>query len=360
MKSFFVFLLVAIQFTSGLALASAESPLFIKEVNSLADGIISPRADVASANYNTQYSEVVATQQQQIESIYKKIYGLDQIDSSDFKTKAAAVYLLEHEIALFLQDIPSSKISSFERRSLLYKGVQAYKTLRSSAEQIYDNTLRLIDIALPGPGGPQIRIKSKQRFATYLPNYRSDQPLEFSQKQAFYESKLSKFLSEGGSLNEIKILIDTQVLNDAPGLSTYEYVQLPNGEIRLTKGSAGHLILAEGKMVRAAGNIAIVRDANSKISLLVVSNSSGTFKPDIYSAEQTARKIARLLKVPSERVVVTRGQPFGLQNLEILLKAEYHLKSEIESKLQSLKQQVSRGQQTFSALRCEKIFKGSR
>lgn len=357
MRNLLTSLILAAQLLIPSAMADGNSSLFIKELNNLSDGIIAPRADVPLTTYNTEYAQTVSAQQDQLETIYRKIYGLDAIDSKDFQAKAEAVYLLENEIALFLQNIPTKKISSFERNSLLYRGIQAYKSLRTSAEQTYDNTLRLIDIALPGPGGPQIRVDAKKRFALYLPNYRSDVPLSDAEKKAFYDSKLSGFITDGGSLDEIKLLTGDDVLRDSKNLSTFEYVQLENGEVRFTAGSAGHLLLAAGSMVRAAGNIATVRDVDGKILLLVVSNSSGTFKPDIFSAEQTARTISRILKTPSNRVVVTRGEPFGLQNVKILLKADGLPKVKIEERLQSLRQKVSQGQSTFINLKCEKVFK---
>lgn len=357
MRTHLVSLFIAIQVFAPSAIADGNDALFIKELSNYSDGIVSPRADVSPANYNTQYSAVLTKQQQQIESIYRKLYGIDQIDSKEFVTKAKAIYLLEHEIALYLQNIPSKTLSSFDRKSLTYRGIQAYKSLRTAAEQTYDNTLRLIDIALPGPGGPQIRLDLKKSFALYEPNYRSDSPLNDSQKDLFYKEKIGNFIADGGSLSEIKVLMSSDSVNDSKEFSSYEYVQAADGEIRLTSGLAGHLLLAEGRSVRAAGSIAIVRSAEGKILLLVVSNSSGTFKPDIYSAEQAARKIARTLKVSSDQLIVTRGEPFGLQNLKILLKAQGISKSEIESQLKQLQNKVTVARAILANGRCENIFK---
>jgi hypothetical protein len=199
--------------------------------------------------------------------------------------------------------------------------------------------VRYIDIAKPGPNGLQIRSDdiSREGQSLYSPNYRSDRLLSEEEKEHAYQEKLTDFISHGGSLDEIKEL-NTAFLKTLPPFSRLEYVVREDGKVWVTSGKAGHLLLAQGKSVRAAGQLLLIKDWQNKVQLAVISNASGTYKPDLASlfAPTVFRSLQKILRVSHGQWIATRGEPFSTQALKIYLKGSNSDKKLISQEEQSL------------------------
>ena len=116
--------------------------------------------------------------------------------------------------------------------------------------------------------------------------------------------------------------LDAKFLNSLGGYTHLEYVERENGEIWVTEGKAGHVVLAEGKAVKAAGQMVIVKSNKNKISLFVSSNASGSYKPDLMSVKRMVERIATANGIEIDKMQTTQGDPMGTQTISVLLKAK--------------------------------------
>ncbi|PIS10931.1 MAG: hypothetical protein COT73_06590, partial [Bdellovibrio sp. CG10_big_fil_rev_8_21_14_0_10_47_8] len=161
-------------------------------------------------------------------------------------------------------------------------------------------------------------------------NYRSDKKMTAQERKEAYEQKVASFLAEGGSLSEILLL--NQVQYDKMGaVSRYEYVELADGRIFVTEGKAGHVLLAQGKTVKSAGQLVFVKNPKGQFSLAIVTNASGNYKPDLLSAELVAKRLSQETGLDSSRVVVTKGEPLSTQSVKILMKGMNFPKDQIKT-----------------------------
>jgi hypothetical protein len=203
--------------------------------------------------------------------------------------------------------------------------------------------IRYIDHKFPGPNGLQIRhdpptsspSEDGAGEALYFPNYRTDRDLSPGERAALYAKRLQEFKSEGGSLDEVKVM-DEAFARRLLEYSRFEYVWTKAGKVRLTEGKAGHILLAEGKPVQGAGQIVLLRNSGGEFTMLIVSNASGSFKPDLLSAERLSRKLAYELRIPTSMVLVTKGEPMSSQATKIYLKAEGTDPAVIKARTQDL------------------------
>ncbi len=310
-----------------LALVPSAFAVPVDAVNDIPDGYIDGRSDVKYGTYTTVVQNSARAYQNRLKNLGNKAYGLSKITDRANTEQSEAAYLLEFEVVRLHLDIANAShtsMSDFERKSMLYETTQVYSDVRHHSERLFENMVRYIDHKIPGPNGLQIREEvdgSKKAESIYYPNYRSDELLTEEEKAAQYDKKLSEFLGEGGSIDEIKKL--TPALLDSLGTYTrVEYVQLEDGSIMVTEGKAGHLLLASGKPVKAAGQIVFLKNAAKQISLVILSNASGTYKPDIFSIKMLADELQKKFKISSDSMVLTQGEPLSTQAVKIYLKAD--------------------------------------
>jgi hypothetical protein len=231
---------------------------------------------------------------------------------------------------------PEGILTDFERSSMLYATVRAYQTVRHNAERLFEDMVRFIDVKIPGPSGLQFRTELKDTLdSIYLPNYRSDTSMTADERAAAYVKKLADFKAAGGDISEVKHLTP-KVLAEMGEYTRVEYVVRENNEIWISEGNAGHVLLAAGGGSKAAGQIVFLKNNQGQFTMLVVSNSSGNFKPDIFSAQSTADLLAKAVGLTHSRVVVTKGEPVSTQAVKVYSKGLGIAKDQIKERLNRL------------------------
>lgn len=312
-----------------------------QNLDKIPDGYQAGRADAPYGTYTSPVKEYVRPFQERISTIEKKIFGLALPQDINVVELAQQAYLLEHEILRIQKDIsevPFEKITEFEKQSLLNSTMHAYRNLRTTSERQFEDMIRFIDKAFPGPNGGQFRVNDQGAIKNvrYQPNYRIDTLLSPVEQQKAYDKQLAKVVSEGYKPEQI-ITLDKKLFQSLTGFNWFEYAALDDGTVKITKGNAGHIILSDGGLVRSAGQIVVHNDANGKPLAFVITNASGSFKPDIISAELVAQDLIDKLDIPENLVVVTKGEPFSVQTIKIYLKGKKQDKAIIDTSIATLK-----------------------
>jgi len=330
------------------------------------NGYVDGRADVKYGTYYTKVQNSALPLQERLKDLENKAYGLAALFDKDPIIQSEATHLLEFQIIRLHLDIANASeknLSAFERKSLLYASMNVYADIRHHAERLYENMVRYIDQKIPGPNGQQIREENTRGTRSiYFPNYRSDRDLADIEKNMAYKEKEKEFLESGGNWSEIKKL-DAQSLRDLGPYTRVEYVELAsNGEIMITTGKAGHLLLAKGEAVKSAGQLVFLKDNSGKFVMMIVSNASGTYKPDLLNAQELADRLSSKLKIPRELFYVTKGEPLSTQAVKIYMKANGITKEAIKEKvkeLDSLSDEIIPNKKTrasFSIANCGRVF----
>lgn len=333
--------------------------------DSIPNGYINGRTDVKYGTYTTVVQDSARPYQNRLKNLENKAYGLSKITGKANTEQSEAVYLLEFEVIRLHIDIanaPTTAMTDFERKALLYGTTQVYADVRHHSERLFENMVRYIDHKIPGPNGLQIREeveKPKRIESIYYPNYRSDELLSEEEKATQYDKKLSEFLADGGSMSEIKKLTP-DFLASLSGFSRFEYVQLEDGSIMVTEGKAGHLLLANGKAVKAAGQIIFVKNTAKQVTLMIISNASGSYKPDLFSVKMLSDEIQKKFNIPSESMILTQGEPLSTQAVKIYMKADKIDKELLAQKSKELEEKskeiLSKAGTGISVVDCDFAF----
>ena len=322
------------------------------------------RPGVVYGAYNTVVQALARVYQERILEIENLAYGLAKLSNTDPIKQAEKIYLLENAVVNINLDVasaPDDVMTAFEKRSLLAHTGRVYTVIRTHAERIFEDMIRYIDEKLPGSTGKQNRSESGELASTltstYEANYRLDNTLTPAERDANYQRFVAEFQKKGGSLTEIKTLTPA-LLKSFGHYTRVEYVWLIDGKIRVTPGSAGHVLLAEGKPVKAAGQIVFLKGDDGKVSLLVISNSSGNYKPDMLSIEQLASSMQKTFGIPGELVVVTKGEPMSAQAVKIYLKGRGIDPVAIKAKMAEIevKAEATRNPGAFATVSCGLVF----
>lgn len=293
------------------------------QLSNVPDGYPAGRPGAPYGSYGSVFGEGARGYDARLETLQMKIHGLSKLANADEVRQAELVYYLEYMLVAMFSSIThaTEPMSSFEREALLYRVSRLYRDLRVHAERLYETMIRVVDVALPGATGLQQPLELPSTLEVlYAPNCRSEKCLTEEERKAIYQKKFQEFLAAGGAAAELTVLNSAWV-SAAKDFTRVEYVVRANGEIWITEGKAGHLLLAGGERASAAGQMAFFKDAKGKLIWIAVSNSSGNYKPDLFTAERLAQRLHEELLVPAERIVVTKGEPFSVQTVKVLLKA---------------------------------------
>ena len=312
-------LAVSVSATVGPSASASGAPL---DFNKLHDGLPAARPDSEVGVLGSSVNDPMAVYYQSLlDQVESKAYGLSLVATQAPVEQAEQIYYVE-SIALgmirtLLND--TSIRDSYEREMLTYRAIQIYKSARFSGERIFEVMIRMIDTAKPGTSGIQLPTDAGTGVV-YSPNYRLEYPISPAEQKTLFNQKMSEFIAAGGDLSEIKIL-SLATASELPDRAMVEFVEMPNGEIRFTQGSAGHIIMARGKKVISAGTMLLVKDKTGKFQFAAVSNSSGSYKPDLMPVADFADRLVQILNIPADNVILTKGEPTSTQTVKILLKA---------------------------------------
>jgi hypothetical protein len=324
------------------------------------DGYREGRENAVEGTYHTVMSDGAKPYQERALDLEKHAYGLAKLANQSPIKQSEQIYLLENQIIRLNLDVANAaenEMTPFERSSLLLTTVRTYGIVRTNAERIFEDMIRFIDIKIPGPSGKQTRTEISDFESMYEANYRVDQDLTQAERDTRYQASLAAFEKKGGSVQEIKVLTPELLKSFGP-YTRVEYVWLLDGNIRVTEGNAGHVLLAEGKPVKAAGQIVMLKAGDGHFTFVALSNSSGNFKPDMMSVESFSKLLAKKLKIEPELMMLTKGEPMSTQAVKVYLKGEGVAPEMIKNKIAAIEEQALaiRNPNLIGVTRCGTVF----
>ena len=214
-------------------------------------------------------------------------------------------------------------------------------------ERVLQHTLDELDRALPGePHRDEWARDGIDLYRALLRSGTPDPNAEPRPRGEVLDDMLEDFEEGGGTRDQISWLGPKYLKNAVSG-ELLEWVQI--GErIRLTAAGAKHPIIADtarsdssrnGTSVRGAGSLKIYKDAQGEVLMVVVSNSSGNYKPGIGSVFGMMKKLEEL-GIPRDRLLETTVLPGEPVLFKLLLKSKKLSKDAIAKRVDRLKAQV--------------------
>ena len=215
-------------------------------------------------------------------------------------------------------------------------------------ERMLEHTIAELDRNLPGE--PHRERWARKGVDLYRPLFRSGTPqpgVAQPKSKDVLRDMQQDFKDKGGKKSQIKYLGPKTIQSFKDG-QLVEWVQIGN-RIRVTDAGAKHPVIAldrkkgvdNGKSVRGAGSMKIIRGASGEIVMVVVSNSSGNYKPGIGSTIGLVNKLEKI-GVPTRRIAVTTVLPGEPVILKLLLKSKKTFsKEQIKEKVSKAKARVA-------------------
>lgn len=318
------------------------------------DGYRAGRSDMPRAAYDNNLSNEAQPLQDEYAYLSKKVLGLQflQLDSSF----SLALLVTRLEIALLQLYIKTydANINLSEKNILGLDIIRNYQNLRFTNERLFEDTIRFIDLAIPGPNGLQTSINLNSRRG-YLPNYRTDEELTSEKRKSLLLERKEQYLKKAGNFNEIKNF-SVELANSWNQVAYVEYVELVNGKVKVTEGKAGHTLLADGNAVLAAGQIVVLKDKRGSPILLIISNASGNYKPDMLNTVVLARKIAKKLKLSEYQIISTKAEPLSTQIARLQQKGSFSQDSFDQQRLAGVSQDLKSFLNHKSTFVCKDLF----
>lgn len=234
------------------------------------------------------------------------------------------VYLLEAAIVDTIHQIansPDFSLSVFDRSRLVYDLSQSYITVRTHAHRMSAWIQEELDRKLPGGTGLRYPVKyENSEECGFLLNCRTDKSVTSDQRKKFYEEKRKKFLASGGDLGEM-FRLDLASVSKLSTLERLEYVQREDGDIWVSSGKAGHVLLAEGQPVKAAGQLLLVKSSGGQSVFVVASSGSGSYRPYRFSVDRFRSALSKAIGYPEAEILVTDEEPLAPLLLKLAHKA---------------------------------------
>ncbi|MBT8493977.1 MAG: hypothetical protein KJO07_13065 [Deltaproteobacteria bacterium] len=195
-------------------------------------------------------------------------------------------------------------------------------------ERMLEHTLTELDKHLPGE--PHRKLWARQGVDLYRPLFRAGTPQPGQpqpQSKDVLRDMQQDFTDKGGKKSQIRYLGPKTIEKFRDG-QLVEWVQIGN-RIRVTDAGAKHPVIAldrkkgvdNGKSVRGAGSMKIIRGDKGEIVMVVVSNSSGNYKPGIGSTIGLVSKLEKI-GIPARRIAVTSVLPGEPVIVKLLMKSK--------------------------------------
>jgi hypothetical protein len=158
-----------------------------------------------------------------------------------------------------------------------------------------------------GGGWPNQPVEQLDR-TLYRNTFKKNYALSGEERTQEYDQRVNTFLDGGGSFGDI-ILLDNESIRELMPWSHYDYVMLPNLEIRVYptakedrggKPKAGHLLLIgvgpefEDRLVLSAGELWVLKDHAGDLETVSIARNTGHFKPDFSVLPHTVPGLNRL------------------------------------------------------------------
>lgn len=323
------------QYVSLFFILIVQVSLFSSSFNEVNDGFRQDPQGKTIYAYDNKLPELALSYQEKIIYLKRKVFGLGQHQNLKNDQVAAFIPSFEIEILSLYLEISNSNVAKKDIQILQNELIRLYSALRFINEYIFEDTVRVLDVKFPGSNGVQLPEDNKVN-KLYHPNYRKEFSLPEAEQAVLFSKMHEKFLASGGSQSEM-FLLNLDAVKSF-GKTTYlEYVQLQDKSIIATFGKAGHILLARGKPVLAAGQIVILKDNTNTPILIIITNASGSYKPDLLQVSHTANDLINQLGFGPIATVVTKGEPLSSQLLKLLIKAEessaHELLKEVNLKL---------------------------
>ncbi len=280
--------------------------------------------------------------------------GIEQAIKKNDANVAEKLYALEIRVSKLLTDATGAHFGQGGHgRSNAVSDIRAtVRNVLRMQERLLEHTIEKLDRNLPGD--PARKNWAREGVDLYRPLFRLSTPKPGQPKpnnRQVMNGMQNDFAEEGGSAKRIHYL-GPKTIQKFKGNQLVEWVQV-GSRVRVTDAGAKHPIIAlEGKnaagnpnskpkSVRGAGSMKIYWGANGEIAMVVVSNSSGNYKPGIGSTIGVVQKLESL-GIPSRRIVVTTVLPGEPVLLKLLLKADRLPKDQVKARVARVRNRVAK------------------
>jgi hypothetical protein len=203
--------------------------------------------------------------------------------------------------------------------------------LRATLARIYQLQERVQQFAIGEldrvlPGEPQRAHWAREERDLYRPLFRLGTPKpgepQRTREQALADMQ-ARYVEGGGTPSSFQFLSRKGLRNLVSG-QLAEWVQFGRDRVRTNTAGAKHPLLAMGRSVRGAGSMKVYKNDQGKVVLVVVSNSSGNYKPGPGSTEGPVQRLIRLGVNPAH-ILVTSIVPEEPELVKLLLKSKLTL-----------------------------------
>ena len=170
-----------------------------------------------------------------------------------------------------------------------------------------------------GGGWPNRPIQSGTK-TLYENTFKTKDNLSAEARQTAYQTRVDKFLAQGGDFADITLL-DADRVRALKPWSHFDYVMLPNLETRVYptaaedrrgKPKAGHSLLVgtnaafDDRPILSAGELWILKDYTDELEAVIIANNSGHFKPSFKDLPNTIPGL-EALDIRPDQVVLFGG-----------------------------------------------------
>ncbi len=196
---------------------------------------------------------------------------------------------------------------------------QAFALLRVAGAQFarFDSPFgRLVH----GSGGWPNRPVHPEARTLYQNTFKTSEELSPEQRHDEYQKRVTKFLDQGGSFEDILVL-DNARLEGMQHRVHYDYVMLPDYSTRVYptakehrggKPKAGHSLLVgtherfDDNPVLMAGELWALKDSAGDLEAVIIANNSGHYKPSFKDLDNVVPGLMHLGLAP-DRIVLFGG-----------------------------------------------------
>ncbi len=287
------------------------------------------------------------------ESLSRQMYdladGLEHDLNSDDVKVAEALYRMERSALGLLVESGSVAYPSGKARDASQDNIRALvgRILRLQ-ERVQTHAIETLDRVLPGEPGQKLSALNGKDL--YGPLFRRGTPQpgqhKQSEKEALAEMQ-AKSSAKGITKNDFTYLTRRAVLKMASG-KLAEWTQRGKNRVRFTTAGAKHPEIAASmvsenlpRLVRGAGSFKVYKDPQGEVLLVVVSNSSGNYKPGAGATEGVVQKFMEL-GIPESRVLVTSVSPEEPALVSLLMKSKLTISDEtIKARAETLRKSTT-------------------
>jgi hypothetical protein len=329
-----------------VALVTAHVPA-LADSGAAANGRAESAAQLGSAAQGKKLLELV-------DRLVERAHRATGTASSTLKARkperyAAAMLQVEHELVNLLDYVGSATHLPREEREVALGRLRA---LISQLAWNYNSVLTEMrarqETNRPGSTGRTVAQPERHPNGPrdlYVPSFHSDRSFSRAERRRLYEQLRDEHRQQHPDEKRPYFSLNRQSLKEIKHGELLEWVAMPGGQLRLTR-NAKHVVTAGGHDVASAGSLKIfwdqeaLKEGKRVPALVLVSNWSGTYQPDMSSVHRTMVRRLRHLGISVDRIVLVPNMPTESKTFEAMLGARGFPKAKTRSEGRKLMRSV--------------------